>query len=66
MKFPSVPELLLFAATTVVALPTVTVRDDSTTRNDIKNGLCAPVSVIFARGTTEAGNIPPFSSPHLH
>ena len=35
------------------------------TRNDLVNGVCAPVTVIFARGTLELGNVgllagPPF------
>ncbi|KAA8913658.1 cutinase [Sphaerosporella brunnea] len=62
MKFPSIPSLLLLS-TAAVAMPTATVRDDSTTRNDIKNGLCAPVSVIFARGTIEAGNVGSIAGP---
>ncbi|KKY15688.1 putative cutinase precursor [Phaeomoniella chlamydospora] len=39
--------------------------DLSTTRNGLKNGVCKAVTVIFARGTFEAGNVgllagPPF------
>ncbi|KAF8247673.1 cutinase-domain-containing protein [Wilcoxina mikolae CBS 423.85] len=37
----------------------------SSTRNDIQSGVCAPITVIYARGTTETGNVgivagPPF------
>ncbi|KAI9834405.1 MAG: hypothetical protein M1819_003016 [Sarea resinae] len=39
--------------------------DLSITENDIKNGICRNITVIFARGTTELGNVgadagPPF------
>ena len=35
----------------------------SVTRNDLLNGECKPVTVIFARGTTELGNVGTFAGP---
>ena len=40
-------------------------QSDSDTENELLDGLCAPVTVIFARGTLELGNVgllagPPF------
>jgi len=46
----------------------VVARDNlSVTRNDLVNGVCDPVTVIFARGTLELGNVgslagPPFTN----
>src|SRR3954453_14201832 len=56
------------------ALPTVSissspadlvVRQDNfdVTRNDLVNGICAPVTVIFARGTIELGNVGALAGP---
>jgi hypothetical protein len=33
------------------------------TRNDLVNGICAPVTVIFARGTLELGNVGSLAGP---
>jgi hypothetical protein len=33
------------------------------TRNDLVNGVCAPVTVIFARGTVELGNVGALAGP---
>jgi len=33
------------------------------TENDVVNGVCAPVTVIFARGTTETGNVGTLTGP---
>jgi cutinase len=33
------------------------------TRNDLVNGVCAPVTVIFARGTLELGNVGSLAGP---
>lgn len=38
-------------------------RQSSSTRNDLVNGACAEVTVIFARGTTEAGNVGSIAGP---
>ena len=38
----------------------------STTRDDIINHVCKAVTVIFARGTTEAGPSPPPPSPERY
>ena len=40
------------------------VRDNfDITRNDLVNGVCAPVTVIFARGTVELGNVGALAGP---
>lgn len=44
---------------------TLSRRQDATTANDIKDGKCAGMTILFARGTTEPGNVgllagPPF------
>ncbi|KFY47431.1 hypothetical protein V496_10666 [Pseudogymnoascus sp. VKM F-4515 (FW-2607)] len=64
----SVP--LALAAPTLIAIPEggLNVRQSSDTRNDLTDGsACKAVTVIFARGTTESGNVgtlvgPPFFS----
>ncbi|OBT39138.1 hypothetical protein VE00_09691 [Pseudogymnoascus sp. WSF 3629] len=64
----SVP--LALAAPTIIAIPEggLNVRQSSDTRNDLTDGsACKAVTVIFARGTTESGNVgtltgPPFFS----
>jgi len=33
--------------------------------NDVQNGVCAPLTVIFARGTSEPGNIGTVIGPPL-
>ena len=37
----------------------------SDTRNDLVNGICRAVTVIFARGTTESGNVGTLVGPPL-
>lgn len=41
------------------------VRQDNfdVTRNDLVNGVCAPVTIIFARGTLELGNVGSLAGP---
>ena len=59
----SAPLLLsLFHLTTSTP---VAPRQFSTSANDLKSGDCAPVTVIFARGTTEPGNIGTIVGPPL-
>ncbi len=55
--------LLLSSFTVFVASAPVPVlpRQFSVTANDLVSGECAPVTVIFARGTSEPGNIVSFS-----
>lgn len=33
------------------------------TQNDVKNGVCKPVTILFARGTTEGGNMGTLAGP---
>ncbi|EPS41738.1 hypothetical protein H072_4336 [Dactylellina haptotyla CBS 200.50] len=40
-------------------------RQSSSTRNDLQNGACKPFSLIFARGTTEGGNLGSVVGPPL-
>jgi hypothetical protein len=61
MQLTSTLSYLLYAASIVVAAP-VDKRQfgglgggGGSTRNDIKDGKCAPVTLIFARGSTEPG-----------
>ena len=35
----------------------------SPTRNDLLNGVCAPTTIIFARGTLELGNVGSLAGP---
>jgi len=41
------------------------IRQAATTRNELLNGPCRNVTVIFARGTTESGNIGSLVGPAL-
>lgn len=60
----SIFQLAITALTlsTASAVP-VERRQSSSTRNDLVNGACAEVTVIFARGTTEAGNVGSITGP---
>ncbi|KAF2710353.1 carbohydrate esterase family 5 protein [Pleomassaria siparia CBS 279.74] len=35
----------------------------ATSQNDIKNGVCKPMTILFARGTTEQGNVGSLTGP---
>lgn len=45
--------------------PTLEIRQSATTRNELLDGPCRPVTVIYARGTTESGNIGASVGPAL-
>ena len=59
MQLTSTLSYLLYAASIVVAAPVdkrqFGLGGGGSTRNDIKDGKCAPVTLIFARGSTEPG-----------
>jgi cutinase len=61
MQYTATVSYLLYAASIAMAVP-VEKRQFSlggssggSTRNDIVDGKCAPVTLIFARGSTEPG-----------
>jgi cutinase len=58
----------LFLCTTLdrcILISSVRVRAASNTASDVENGVCAPVTLIFARGTTETGNLGTVVGPPL-
>lgn len=56
--------VFLLALTSFVGASPIAPRQSlSTTRNDIVDGACKEVTVIFARGTTEAGNVGSLAGP---
>ena len=57
--------LLLSLVSIATSSPVLNARQRSSTANDLENGKCAPVTVIFARGTTEGGNIGTVVGPPL-
>ncbi|KAK6332941.1 hypothetical protein TWF718_010769 [Orbilia javanica] len=60
--------LLLVSTLTPLAnsLPTLLLpRQSRTTRNDLQNAACKPFTLIFARGTTETGNLGTVVGPPL-
>ncbi|QDS71838.1 hypothetical protein FKW77_009838 [Venturia effusa] len=59
--------LFLSLLTLTTARVVTTKRASSTTATDVTNGICKPLTLIFARGTTELGNMgsvvgPPFAT----
>ena len=63
------PTLLFLAS--AIASPigkragSTTTYTSGSTASDVQNGVCAPLTVIFARGTSEAGNIGTIIGPPL-
>lgn len=57
--------LFATALSAPIAGPTLDIRQEATTRNELLDGPCRKVTVIFARGTTEAGNIGALVGPSL-
>jgi cutinase len=59
---------LLYCASIVAAIPVKragTTYDGGLTANDVQNGVCAPITFIFARGSTEQGNMGSSVGPAL-
>ncbi|KAK6527351.1 hypothetical protein TWF281_010531 [Arthrobotrys megalospora] len=60
------PFILLTLLSLTTALPTSLItRQSRNVRNDLQNGDCKPFTLIFARGTTEAGNLGAVVGPPL-
>lgn len=60
MKFQSVAIAALISAVTATPIPgpVLEARQDGTdTSNDLVDGICREVTFIFARGSTESGNM---------
>lgn len=60
MQYTATISYLLYAASIAMAAPVEKrqfggLGGGSSTRNDIVDGKCAPVTLIFARGSTEPG-----------
>ena len=61
----------VFFLASAVAIPinkragSTTTYTSGSTASDVTNGVCAPLTVIFARGTSEAGNIGTIIGPPL-
>ncbi|KAF3082709.1 hypothetical protein TWF706_001593 [Orbilia oligospora] len=67
MYLPTILLLLSAIAPLTTSHPTLLVpRQSRTTRNDLQNGsACKPFTLIFARGTTEVGNLGTVVGPPL-
>ena len=52
------------AGAAVLEQPAITERDNwSVTRDELSNGACRPVTLLFARGTVELGNVGSLAGP---
>ena len=47
----------------IIAIPVKVQKRDSDTQNDLLDGVCKTVTVIFARGTLESGNVGSLAGP---
>ena len=47
----------------MIATPVNLQKRDSDTQNDLVGGICKTVTVIFARGTLESGNVGSLAGP---
>ncbi|KAF3314741.1 hypothetical protein TWF173_004551 [Orbilia oligospora] len=67
MYLPTILLLLSATAPLTTSHPTLLIpRQSRTTRNDLQNGsACKPFTLIFARGTTEVGNLGTVVGPPL-
>lgn len=58
MQFTATLSYLLYAASIAAAVPVEKrAYTSGTTANDIKDGICRDITFIFARGSTEVGNL---------
>ncbi|KAH8697979.1 putative cutinase [Talaromyces proteolyticus] len=71
MRFPSLTSALFWIAGIVTAIPlpgestTLKPRQYSDTSNDLKDDACRAITFIFARGSTESGNMGSIVGPEV-
>jgi len=56
---------MLVGPTLAVPVPQFSFPTGSSTRTDLDDGVCKPITVIFARGTTESGNVGTVTGPPM-
>jgi hypothetical protein len=53
----------IFGLAAAITIPVSVQKRDSDTENDLVDGVCKAVTVIFARGTLESGNVGSLAGP---
>jgi cutinase len=53
----------IFGLAAAITIPVSVQKRDSDTENDLVDGVCKTVTVIFARGTLESGNVGSLAGP---
>jgi cutinase len=53
----------IFGLAAAITIPVTVQKRDSDTQNDLVDGVCKAVTVIFARGTLESGNVGSLAGP---
>jgi cutinase len=54
---------IVFGLAAAITIPVNLQKRDSDTQNDLVDGVCKTVTVIFARGTLESGNVGSLAGP---